>query len=180
MENTYQFRKKQNIRSNLACIIGTCVIIAFVLIINFFYFRIVVVNGFSMFPTLGNGQIVLTKLNEPLTRGDIVVFDSKHISDTQGFWIKRVIGVEGDVVEINYEANTVTVNDKLLEEPYINCTEEDPMWDDEKTGTTVCTVPSGCLFVMGDNRNCSLDSRSTEVGPIPKEWVVGKVIRIIS
>lgn len=180
MKTTYRNCKGMNVRSNLVFTAGVCTIIVVLFIINSFFIKIVVVNGFSMYPTLENGQIVLVKLNEPLTSGDIVVFDSKKISDTQEFWIKRVIGVEGDVVRINYKANTVTVNDELLEEPYINRKDEDPMWDQDETGETVYTVPYGCFFVMGDNRNHSSDSRSTEVGSIPKEWILGKVIKRIS
>lgn len=154
-------------------------IVACLLVINAFFLKIVVVNGSSMSPTLENGQIVLIKPKEKDIRsGDIVVFNPKSVSDTQEFWIKRVIGTGGDTVEINYEQNTVAVNGELLSEPYINQEDDDPMRDMTDIRVETYIVPDGSFFVMGDNRNHSTDSRSTEVGCISMDWVVGKVIRI--
>lgn len=152
-------------------------IVACLLVINAFFLKIVVVNGTSMSPTLENGQIVLIKPKEKDIRcGDIVVFKSKSVSDTQEFWIKRVIGTGGDTVEINYEQNTVAVNGELLSESYINQEDDDPMRNMTDIRVETYIVPDGSLFVMGDNRNHSTDSRSQEVGLIPREWIIGKVI----
>lgn len=152
-------------------------VVVCLLVINTSFLKIVMVNGSSMSPTLENGQIVLVKLNEKnICCGDIVVFSVKSFSDTQEFWIKRVIGIGGDVVEINYAENTVIVNNVLLREPYLNQEDDDPMWNTAGKESEMYTVPDDHLFIMGDNRNRSTDSRNIEVGYIPTDWIIGKVI----
>ncbi len=125
------------------------------------------VDGFSMQPTLEDGEFVLvSKLNYrfgDVERGDIVVFHFPM--DPEQELIKRVIGLPGDT--INVQNGTVLVNGQALNEPYIAAA---PAYSGE------WTVPEGHLFVLGDNRNDSSDSHSW--GYLPFEKVVGKALVI--
>lgn len=125
------------------------------------------VDGFSMLPTLRDGELVLVnklayRLSSP-ARGDIIVFRSTTNTDME--LIKRVIGLPGDTVQIG--GGRVMVNGQALDEPYINAS---PNYSGE------WHVPSGYLFVLGDNRNDSSDSHSW--GFLPLENVVGKALLI--
>jgi len=123
------------------------------------------VRGTSMEPTLSEGEVLLSVRNPSLRRGDIVAFyyDNKLL-------LKRVIATAGEEVDIR-EDGTVYVNGAKLDETYISaasrgdCTTEFP-----------CTVPDGRLFVLGDNRAVSVDSRSSAIGCIAEKSVAGKVI----
>lgn len=144
---------------------------ALVLVLVFsFFFRIIQVDGESMVPTLENGDklIVWGAGYEP-QRGDVVIVDS-YTSYGRPL-VKRVIAKGGDTISIDYAAGTVKVNGKVLEEDYI----AEPTY----LGYDVefpYTVPEGTVFVMGDNRNASLDSRSSYVGCIDEQDILGKVL----
>jgi signal peptidase I len=125
------------------------------------------VDGFSMRPTLDDGQLVLInklayRLGEP-HRGDIVVF--RFPMNPQEDLIKRVIGLPGDYIKV--ENGTVFANNEVINEPYIAAS---PNYDGE------WIVPEGNLFVLGDNRNDSLDSH--EWGVLPLQNVIGKALLI--
>ena len=127
---------------------------ALVLVLIFsFFFRIIQVDGRSMVPTLTHGdKLIVWAAGYTPQRGDVVIVDSYTIS-------------------IDYDAGTVTVNGELLQEDYIAA----PTY----LGYDVqfpFTVPEGTLFVMGDNRNESLDSRSSYVGCIDERDILGKVL----
>lgn len=139
-----------------------------------FVIRIMDVNGSSMSPTLINGDKVLVSglLYEP-DRGDIVVFKKDSYNDNKAL-VKRVIAVEGDVVNIDFDNGIVYVNGVPVEEDYI----------DVSTNTKLDfigpqTVPENCLFVMGDNRNASTDSRDKRIGMVDKRLVIGKVLMVV-
>ena len=141
--------------------------VAVVLLLNAFVFKLVRVSGDSMFPTLHNRDIlVVWQLGAP-EQGDIVVFH-----EGGAYLVKRMIAGEGQTVVIDYLSNDVFVDDARQDETYINRAEDDPM---EDKGETVFDVPAGCIFVMGDNRNHSADSRS-HIGYIDCERVVGPAI----
>lgn len=125
------------------------------------------VDGSSMVPTLQNGQFVMVSrlayiLGEP-SRGDVVVFH--YPRDPEQEYIKRIIGLPGDTVEMMN--GHVYVNDQIIEEPYIAA--------DART-TNLWEIPEGHVFVLGDNRNNSQDSRN--FGPVSMDNLIGKAIFI--
>ena len=144
---------------------------ALVLVLVFsFFFRIIQVDGESMVPTLENGDklIVWGAGYEP-QRGDVVIVDS-YTSYGKPL-VKRVIAKGGDAISIDYAQGVVTVNGEVLQEDYI----AEPTY----LGYDIefpYTVPEGTVFVMGDNRNTSLDSRSSYVGCIDERDILGKVL----
>ncbi|MFR6091972.1 MAG: signal peptidase I [Faecalibacterium prausnitzii] len=143
---------------------------ALVLVLVFsFFFRIIQVDGESMVTTLENGDklIVWGAGYEP-QRGDVVIVDS-YTSYGRRWSSGHRQG--GDTISIDYATGTVEVNGKVLEEDYI----AEPTY----LGYDVefpYTVPEGTVFVMGDNRNASLDSRSSYVGCIDEQDILGKVL----
>ncbi len=140
-----------------------------VLLIMTFFFRQVTVNGRSMNDTLQNDDrlIVASFMYTPAC-GDIVIIT--HGEKYNEPIVKRIIATEGQKLSIDYETNEVTVDGTVLDEPYIK-------------GKTIQrpnpteipdVIPEGYVFVMGDNREDSLDSRSVKIGLIPVENIIGK------
>ena len=95
---------------------------------------------------------------------------------SRDYIVKRVIATQGQNVTIDYDLDTVSVDDVILTEPYLNYAEEDPMLPRDDQAVVHYTVPEGCVFVMGDNRNHSADSRSSKYGMIDQGIIVGKVV----
>ena len=148
-------------------------LLAIVVVVFLLLFRVVVVSGGSMNDTLIHGDYLLLLNNvlysEP-KQGDIIVAAKTSFKNGEPI-IKRVIATEGQWVDIDFDAGIVYVNGTALEEPYI------------KTPTNVfegvgfpLMVEDGCIFVMGDNRNESKDSRSLEIGLIDEREILGKAI----
>lgn len=130
-------------------------------------FRVIFVDGESMLPALENGDwILISRLATP-RRGEIVVTNTDNAQQVR--FIKRLIAVGGDVVDIDADG-TVFVNGVALDEPYL----KNGAFAD---GDAVfpLTVPDGCAFLLGDNRENSVDSRFTEVGCIPLQNIIGPV-----
>ena len=135
----------------------------------FFIFKPTVVVGESMEPTLENGNYLLINRmsykNDAPEPGDVVVCHSDL--DGGELIIKRVIGVSGDEISID-EDGKVYVNDKKIDEPYISNDDVAPIFGE-------WTVPEGSVFLLGDHRSASLDSRFEDVGYIQYSDIVGKV-----
>lgn len=146
-----------------------------VLVVSFsFLFRIIMVNGGSMEPTLNNGdRLIIWAAGYRPQRSDVIVVDG--YIDYGKPLVKRIIATGGDTVDIDFSAGTVTVNGTTLEEPYI----AEPTYTSFDV-TFPLTVPEGTLFVMGDNRNGSTDSRDSDIGFIDERDILGKVIFRIS
>ena len=151
-------------------------LLAVLMIIFLMFFRVVVVEGTSMNQTLLDGDYLLllnsTFYGEP-EQGDIVVI-SKDSYDHGVPIVKRVIATEGQIVDIDFETGTVYVDGVALVEPYLN------------TPTNVqggvqfpLEVEDSCVFVMGDNRNRSKDSRYYEIGMIDTREILGKAIFLV-
>ena len=146
------------------------VVLAVVLLFTFAV-RVVLVSGPSMRETLQHRDCLLV-MNAHLCggfeAGDIVIIRKESFKDGEPI-VKRVIATEGQTVDIDFTAGAVYVDGQLLEEDYIR----QPTYLEEGLEFPV-TVPEGCVFVMGDNRNDSDDSRDPELGPVDTRQILGR------
>lgn len=154
--------------------------VAAMLVLNLFFFRSITVSGDSMKNTLLDGdKVILTNFCYTPSYGDIVVIQANKLKNKNtGMYgepiIKRVIATEGDTVRIDFTAGDVFVNDTLLEEDYIKDLTHLRMYGWMESGVTY-TVPENCVFVMGDNRMVSNDSRNlVDVGFVDESMIMGK------
>ena len=133
-----------------------CIIFALVFCVLLFVFAVRMVNvvGHSMVPTL--------------EQSDKVVISNLFYHPKQG--VKRIIATEGQTVDIDFDDGVVYVDGKALDEPYVN----EPVHDRENFEGKI-TVPEGCVFVMGDNRNASTDSRDARLGCVDTRYIMGRV-----
>ena len=148
-----------------------CSVLAVVLVFTF-VIRLIGVDGHSMVPTLQDGDRLLV-LNSILYSdyryGDIVVLRKDTFMEEP--IVKRVIATEGQTVDIDFAAGAVYVDGALLDERYIN----ELTFLEEGTEFPL-TVPKGGLFVMGDNRNHSSDSRDSRLGVVDARYVIGRAV----
>lgn len=147
-----------------------------IMIVFLLVFRVIIVSGSSMFSTLLDGDYLLLLSNvfyqEP-EQGDIVVI-SKESFDNGAAIVKRVIATEGQIVDIDFDNGIVYVDGLPLEEDYINTPTN--VWEGM---TFPLIVDENCVFVMGDNRNSSKDSRSLEIGLIDEREILGKAVCLL-
>jgi signal peptidase I len=151
-------------------IISILIAIVLAFFIRYFIVELYMVEGPSMRPTLVNGErLVVNKFIyrfKAPERGEVLVF--RYPRDPSRDFIKRVIAVAGDTVEI--KDGRVFLNGQLLNEPYI--------LERIKGSYPIATVPEGHIYVMGDNRNNSEDSRFKDVGFVPLELIKGKAVTV--
>lgn len=159
-------RYKSNFRRTMLSTVSSLTVVAAVaVIVSVLFLPVLRVTGTSMTPTMLNDELIVCSKRSDFKSGDIVAF---YLNNK--ILLKRVIGVSGDVIDIDEEGN-VYVNGEMLDEPYLNekakgeCDIELPY-----------QVPENRIFVMGDHRAVSIDSRSTSVGCIADEYVIGRVI----
>ena len=174
-EQAKQPRKKPKEADNgfLAYLHDLVYLLAGILLVFVLCFRVVVVSGPSMLSTLVDGDCLLLLSNvlyQDPQQGDIVVA-SKNSFENGDPIIKRVIATEGQTVNIDFNAGIVYVDGQALDEPYTLT----PTNLNEGVSFPL-TVAEGCVFLMGDNRNMSKDSRDPDIGQIDCREILGKAV----
>jgi len=145
-------------------LISLMAVVAATIVITNLWLAVLQIDGSSMSPLLEMNEIVIAVRDDTPERNDIIAFNHNN-----QIYVKRVIALAGGWIEIN-EDGTVSVNGARLDEPYITelsigtCDLEFPY-----------QVPAGTVFVMGDNRASSLDSRDSRIGPVSRDQIIGKV-----
>ena len=162
--NRIRYRRRF-IRTLLNTVAVLIVAAAAAVLISTVFMPVIQISGDSMNPTLRDGDILVTLNTDNVSRGDLCC-----VSWQNKMLVKRVIGLPGDTVEIS-EDGSVSVNGSLLDEPYVSekslgqCDAEFPY-----------EVPEDTIFILGDNRLMSVDSRSSDIGCIGKDQIVGRVL----
>ena len=139
-----------------------------------FFVRVIDVSGSSMNPTLYNGdKMIVSDVFYKPKAGDVVVFKSDSYDPNKAL-VKRIIATGGQEINIDFSTGTVYIDGQPIEEDYIA----------ELTKTKLDfigpkTVPEGCVFVMGDNRNASIDSRKNEIGMLDTRLIIGRAYYVI-
>ena len=152
-----------------------CSVLAVVVLFTF-VIRLIGVDGHSMVPTLQDGDRLLVTtslLSGEYRYGDIVIIQKGTFADGDPI-VKRVIATEGQTVDIDFNLGQVYVDGELLDEDYIN----DYTYREEGTVFPL-TVPEGEVFLMGDNRNHSNDSRDSSLGTVDTRLLIGKAVFLV-
>ena len=146
-----------------------------VILVFTFLFRVVTVTGESMLPNFVEGQkLIVTNLGHSVEQGTVVVITNVLNEPI----IKRVIATEGQTVDIDYETGTVYVDGKAVDETQFGLENGITTRPYSTLEAMVFpqTVPEGCVFVLGDNRSVSKDSRYTEVGMVDTRHILGEAV----
>ncbi len=158
--------QKKAVRNTAKHIISVLVVVAALsVLLSTMFFPILKVSGVSMEPTLQNGQVIVLEKSGNFETGDLIGFYYQN-----KILLKRVIGQAGDYIDMDASGN-VYVNNEKIDEPYIK-----ELALGECEITFPYQVPDGKIFVLGDNRAKSVDSRSTLIGCVSEEQIVGRVL----
>ena len=166
-----EINNRSNVYDWIQCLMSALIVCVVLFI---FVVRVIDVKGTSMYPTLNNqDKMLVSDIFYKPKAGDVVVFKKDQYDPSKAL-VKRVIATEGQEINIDFDRGIVYVDGEALEEDYIN----------ELTTTKLDfigpqTVPEGCVFVMGDNRNMSTDSRKTEIGMVDTRLIIGRVYFVI-
>ena len=161
LRERYNRKYKQVLKSTLYSLI---VVAAVAVLIATLAFPVLQISGSSMEPTLNDEEIVVLIKTTNMKKGELCCFSYQN-----KLLIKRVIGVPGDKINIDENGN-VFVNDEMIDEPYVT---------DKALGecdiTFPCYVSENHYFVLGDHRSTSIDSRSSVIGLVSEDYIVGKI-----
>ena len=166
-------KKPSGVAAGLEYLHDIVYVLALILLAFTFCVRVVIVSGSSMFSTLVDGDYLLL-INRPLCgefeRGDIVVASMDRFRDGEAI-VKRVIATEGQTVDIDFREGVVYVDGEALQEDYIFTATH------LSEGTEFpLVVQEGCVFLMGDNRMDSRDSRAPEIGQVDERELLGRAV----
>ena len=153
------------------------VVLIFFVVVFTFFVRLIGVDGSSMYPTLEDRSIMLvSNWNYKPEKGDVVVLHKEGFYNDQPI-VKRIIASGGDTIDIDPVTGDVLVNGEVLNEPYI----AEKINTLERIGDMPYpqTVPEGSVFVMGDNRNHSTDSRDSRLGMVDERYILGRVLSVV-
>ena len=174
-KKTEEVPKELAIRQDLYDWIQSLMVALIICILLFLLvIRVIDVSGSSMFPTLVDGdKMLVSNLFFTPSQGDIVVFKTDNYDPDKAL-VKRVIATEGQEISIDFDRGVVYIDGSPVQEDYIA----------ELTKTKLDfigpqTVPEGCVFVMGDNRNASTDSRKKEIGMVDTRMILGRAYYVI-
>ncbi len=181
-------KKKPSLKNDLLDWLQLMVIVLVAVVGLFtFFVALVGVDGSSMYPTLHDGDMMpVQRIAYSPSQGDVIVLRKDNTFGNRAL-VKRIIATGGQTVYIDYDNNTITVDGEVIDEPYLNYEYDEYGGDylyersdlDAQYVNTQFTVPEGYVFVCGDNRNHSSDSRVSALGLVDEQYIIGRVLMVV-